>query len=245
MKNNKNDILSICITVKNRSRVDWDGLTEPSLLLPNCIASIGEHFSVRDKVEIVISDWMSDDWPLREWMPKVCKNPYKIIDIDKKGFSKGYGVNVAVEHAMGDTVFLMDADMLLKSRRPIITGMSIVSSGGVYFPIPKYIVNMEGHFRYSCGVGNVVIDKQLFNDVGGMPEYYRFGFEDSDFYHILEEKGVKVMSKPTDDLIHPYHPQSLAFKERYIDDDPKNDEIIQKRVDVYRAMKDHNEKFTI
>lgn len=240
-----NDILSVCITVKNRSRVEWENLEDPLLLLPNCIQSIGQQFSRQDKVEIVISDWQSTDWPLKEWMPKVCQNPYKIITIDKEGFSKGHGVNVAVEHAMGDTVFLMDADMLLLSRRPVLEGMQIVNHGGVYFPIPKYIVNKEGHFRYSCGVGNMIIDKQMFKDLGRMPEYYRFGFEDSDFYHIVEEAGHKIYSKPTTELVHPYHPQSLAFKEKYIDSDPSHDEVIQKRVEVYKNMKENGGKFEI
>lgn len=240
-----NDILSICITVKNRSRVEWENLEEPLLLLPNCIQSIGQQFSKKDKVEIVISDWQSTDWPLREWMPQVCQNPYKIITIDKEGFSKGHGVNVAVERAMGDTVFLMDADMILNSRRPVGEGMDVVNHGGVYFPIPKYIVNKEGHFRYSCGVGNMIIDKQMFKDLGRLPEYWRYGFEDSDFYKLIEQKGIKVMSKPTTDLIHPYHPQSLAFKEQFIDDDPEHDKEIEERVKVYKAMKERNEDFTL
>lgn len=240
-----NDILSICITVKNRSKVVWENLEEPLMLLPNCIRSIGQQFSMKDKVEIVISDWNSTDYPLRSWMPDVCKNPYKIIDIDKEGFSKGYGVNVAVEHAIGDTIFLMDADMILKSRLPVSTGMDVVNHGGVYFPIPKYIVNKEGHFRYSCGVGNMIIDKQMFKDFGRMPEYWRYGFEDSDFYKMLESKGVRVMSEPTDRLVHPYHPQSLAFKEQFIDNDPEHDKQIEERVEVYKGMKDRDEEFKL
>ena len=240
-----NDILSICITVKNRSRVKWKGMKETLTLLPDCIQSIGEQFSSRDKIEIVIADWESDDWPLHEWMPQVCKNPYRIVTIDKKGFSKGHGVNVAVEHAMGDTLFLMDADMLLQSRDVVSTGMRVVNGGGVYFPIPKYIVNLDGGFRYNCGVGNLFIDKQMFKDFGRMPEYWRFGFEDSDFYKIVESKGVPIVSAPTSNLIHPYHPQSLAFKEMYIDDDPDHDAQIEERVDVYRGMKERDEKFSI
>jgi glycosyltransferase involved in cell wall biosynthesis len=240
-----NDILSICITVKNRSRVEWENLEEPLLLLPNCIQSIGQQFSKKDKVEIVISDWQSTDWHLHEWMPKVCQNPYRIVTIDKEGFSKGHGVNVAVEHAMGDTIFLMDADMILNSRKPVAEGMQVVNHGGVYFPIPKYIVNKEGHFRYSCGVGNMIIDKQMFKDLGRMPEYWRYGFEDSDFYKLVEQKGIKVMSRPTTDLIHPYHPQSLAFKEQFIDDNPEHDKQIEERVEVYRGMKENNEDFTL
>ena len=245
MNKNDNDILSVCITVKNRSRVEWEGLDHPLTLLPDCIESIGKLFSIRDKVQIVISDWNSDDWPLTEWMPKICKNLYKIIPIDEKGFSKGYGINKAVENAMGDTLFLMDADMILKSRSIVATGMNIVSHGGVYFPIPKYIVDENGSFTNNCGVGNVFISKKQFYDVGQMPVYWRYGFEDSDFYKILEQKNIPIFAKPTNDLIHPYHPQSLEFRERYIDSNPEHDKQIEERVSIYRGMKENNEDFRI
>ena len=241
----KNDILSICITVKDRSKVTWAKMDETLTLLPDSIHSIGKHFSKRDKVEIVITDWASTDWPLEDWMPKICKNPYKIINIDKEGFSKGYGVNLAAKYAMGDTLFLMDADMILNNRAVVGKGMDVVNHGGVYFPIPKYIVNKDGGFRYTCGVGNCFIDREMFFDLGGIPEYWRYGFEDSDFYKMVEQKGIKVVSGPTTALIHPYHPQSLAFKERFIDDDPKHDEEIDARADVYRGMKERDEEFTI
>lgn len=240
-----NDILSICITVKNRSRVDWEGLDKTLTLLPDCIHSIGRLFSTKDKIEIVIADWNSDDWPLKEWMPRTCKSVYKIIPIDKEGFSKGYGINRAVENAMGDTIFIMDADMILKSKEVIATGMKAVSKGGVYFPIPKYFVNMDGGYRYTCGVGNVCISKKMFQELGGLPEYWRYGFEDSDFYKTIEQKGIRMISAPTDKLIHPFHPQSLKFKEQYIDNDPKHDDQIEERVKVYRGMKDNNEDFRI
>lgn len=240
-----NDILSICITVKNRSRVSWKGMDEVLTLLPNCIDSIGKLYSKQDRVEIVISDWNSTDWRLDEWMPKVCRNPYRIINIDKEGFSKGYGVNQAVANTMGDTVFLLDADMILKSRSIISIGMNIASKGGAYFPVPKYIVNKEGDYRYSCGVGNCIINKNVFNAVGGVPEYWRYGFEDSDFYKNIEKKGIKIGSGPNDDLLHPYHPQSLAFKEQFIDDDPEHDKQIQKRVEFYKKHKRKNENVTV
>ena len=241
----KNDILSICITVKDRSRVTWEGLDETLTLLPNSIQSIGQHFSMGDKVEIIITDWASTDWPLEEWMPKICKNPYKIINIDKEGFSKGYGVNEAVKHAKGDTLFLMDADMIITSRKLVATGMKVVNHGGVFFPIPKYIVNKNDEFRYTCGVGNCFIDKEMFTDIGGIPEYWRYGFEDSDFYKLIEQKGIKIATGPTTNLIHPYHPQSLAFKERFIDDDPEHTKQIDDRAEVYRGMKERDEEFTI
>jgi len=240
-----NDILSICITNKNRSKVQWDYISNPLTLLPDCIESIGKLFSINDKVEIVISDWESDDWPLEEWMPSVCKNPYKLVNIESEGFSKGYGINEAVKHARGDTIFLMDADMLLTSRFIVGVGMQIAMSGGAYFPIPKYYTDQHGEFKYNCGLGNVILSKELFNKAGGMPEYWRYGFEDTDFYKILENMGVRISSRPEESFIHPWHPQTLAFREQYIDDKVEHDKQIEDRVSVYKRMRYNNESFKI
>ena len=157
-----NNVLSICITNKNRSRVEWDYIAPPLTLLPNCITSIGDGFSIRDEVEIITTDWDSDDWPLVEWMPDLCKNPYRIINIGEDGFSKGFGINEAVKHASGDTIFLMDADMLLTSRKVVERGMRISFDGGAYFPIPKYMTSTHGDYKYSGGLGNVIMSKELF-----------------------------------------------------------------------------------
>ena len=240
-----NDILSICITNKNRSKVEWDYIASPLTLLPDCITSIGNGFSIRDKVEIIITDWASDDWPLAEWMPDHCINPYKVVNIDKAGFSRGYGINEAVKHARGDTIFVMDADMILTSRFIVGVGMQIAASGGAYFPIPKYFTDQHGEYMFGGGLGNMILSKDLFYRAGKLPEYWRYGFEDTDFYKTLETMGVNIASRPEETFIHPWHPQDLSFKEQYIDDDPRHDAQIEQRVQVYKAMRDENENSKI
>ena len=60
-------MLSICTTVKNRSRVHVEG--RELLLFPNCVETIVRaRGGVADGLELVVTDWESDDWPLAEWL---------------------------------------------------------------------------------------------------------------------------------------------------------------------------------
>ncbi len=59
-------MLSFCVTVKNRSRVDVDGRRLE--LFPACVASIVAACVDRVDAELVVADWRSDDWPLAEWL---------------------------------------------------------------------------------------------------------------------------------------------------------------------------------
>src|SRR5690606_11235741 len=58
--------LSICTTIKNRSRLRVDG--HELRLFPNCVASIIESIPKDLHCELVVTDWESDDWPLEEWL---------------------------------------------------------------------------------------------------------------------------------------------------------------------------------
>ena len=56
-----NNKLSICITVKNRSKVETEHGT--LLLFPDCIKSITDSINDNDDIELIIADWESTDWP--------------------------------------------------------------------------------------------------------------------------------------------------------------------------------------
>ena len=59
-------MLSLCTTIKNRSRVragDRD-----LLLFPNAVRSLTQSIGPDVACELVVADWGSDDWPLAEWL---------------------------------------------------------------------------------------------------------------------------------------------------------------------------------
>lgn len=58
--------LSICIAHKNRSCVNIGGGFR--YLLPNCIRALANTMLPDDLIEIVVADWHSTDWYLRDWI---------------------------------------------------------------------------------------------------------------------------------------------------------------------------------
>lgn len=228
-----NKKLSICVTVKDRSRVETDeGILN---LFPNCISSLADVLHLTDDVELVIADWQSTDWPVKEWIEDhILHAPIQLLNIKRKGFSKGFGLNTAAKYATGDVLFFMDADMLIKDRRVIEDGINYITQGKVYFPIPFYYLDAEhSSGTFEKGVGNVFISKTVFNEVGGFPEYEKWGFEDLDFYDTVKKVRNIVVQKEVR-LQHQWHPQSHVWKNRKTEDKPEAEKVVEKRQKHYK-----------
>src|SRR5438128_2497527 len=104
--------LSICVTVKNRSRLVVDG--RELRLFPNCVSSIASSVPPR-ACELVVADWGSDDWPYGEWLEQAAAPvPVQLIQM-RGGFSRGRGLNCAAGAARGDALLFIDADCLISS----------------------------------------------------------------------------------------------------------------------------------
>src|SRR5215510_8347818 len=102
-------MLSICTTIKNRSRVTVEG--RELLLFPRCVESIRASVGRELPCELVVADWGSDDWPLDEWLPGAASPiPVRIIQLDGT-FSRGRGLNAAARAARGDLYFFADSDV--------------------------------------------------------------------------------------------------------------------------------------
>lgn len=134
-------MLSICITVKNRSRVIVDD--HELLHFPNCMKSIVGSADSKLDCELVVTDWESDDWPLKEWLEKAAK-PIPVQIITPKGpFSRGKSLNIAAKAANGNYIMFLDADMLL-CQAVINNGINYLCEGKGYFPVP-YSFNGPEH----------------------------------------------------------------------------------------------------
>src|SRR6185295_1926248 len=64
-KGHPKTMLSICVALKNRSRVVSQG--RELRLFPNCVQSITRSLNDTIPAELVVADWDSDDWPLADW----------------------------------------------------------------------------------------------------------------------------------------------------------------------------------
>jgi hypothetical protein len=95
-------MISVCVTVFNRSRVEYAGRT--LTLFPNLVRSLlAAAERLGEEVELCVSDWGSTDWPLAEWLPGLWQGRLAIREIrDLEKFSVGHGKNVTAEQASGD-----------------------------------------------------------------------------------------------------------------------------------------------
>ncbi len=196
-------ILSICITVKDRAKVKTKyGVLS---LFQNCVKSISE--SVDPKTtEVVIVDYMSTDYPLNEWVQnKLGDIKCKIIKIDEK-FSRGRGLNLAAENAVGENLFMLDADMLF-SKNVIDTGLKHLNNNNAYFPICysyKDHTHKTGWWR-DTGWGMVMVKKVTW-ELCKIPEYYKWGTEDEHFRINIVKNKVNCIRERCEGLYHQWHP---------------------------------------
>ena len=206
-------MLSICVTIKNRSLIPTEHGT--LTLFQDCIKSLNKCLPLSEPVELIISDWKSNDFPIRDWVENQVDNiPIHLITIDAPGFSKGKGLNLAVEHSTGNNLFFCDADMILNTKT-LNYGIEIAKNGGAYYPTIKYQTeyNSDKVMNHEGG-GLFFIRKDLFYKAGTWPEYWEYGFEDTEM--VKRVKTVtEIVTKNDAALFHQWHPQSYAFKNKY------------------------------
>jgi glycosyltransferase involved in cell wall biosynthesis len=208
-------VISICITVKNRSKLHADG--RELALLPKCVESIVECVKPEDNVELVISDWHSDDWPLEEWVEEAAKPmPVKLVAVDGY-FSRGRGLNIAFDNAVGDVLLFLDADMIA-CRGQIDKGCWHVAKGRAFFPICwKYTDPDHQHGKWipaACGI--VMIARDVFVRAGKWPELRSWGREDNQL-HDAVKRIAPIVRERLPGLRHQWHPEGRAWKYQYAD----------------------------
>jgi hypothetical protein len=167
-----------------------------------------------DNVEthLAVSDFESTDGDPFEMLNDVWGERGHFVNIEPLGgdkiFNRGLGLNVAaslVEDA--DYYFFTDVDCILTSTNMLKHGDIVTSQGGVLFPIFHKEMCPNGIFRYVewAGNGQSFVPKHLHDKVGGFPEYWKWGKEDTDYRKRLEDTGATVITDDYPDLIHSWH----------------------------------------
>jgi hypothetical protein len=206
-------MLSICTTIKNRSRLQVDG--HELLLFPKCVESIRTSVDQELPCELVVADWHSDDWPLDRWLPEAASPiPVKIIQLEGT-FSRGRGLNAAARAATWDVVFFADSDVLLSSQL-IRSGVEHARNGKAYFPILYAYDSIQKTTGRWCdgGFGHCFIRKDSFESAGGWPEYSSWGREDKEFWAAVSTRQPVVREKVAG-FYHQWHPDDPDWKNRY------------------------------
>ena len=196
--------LSICVTVKNRSRLLVDG--RERTLFPNCVKSIAHAVPSHVSCELVVTDWASEDWPLGEWLEETARPiPVQLVTLQGP-FSRGRGLNVAARAARAPNLLFLDADVLL-CREVVTRGLQVVGEGKAYFPFFYYFLDPE-HERgwwWDYGYGQCMTSTAVYERSGGWPEYDAYGKEDTDFFARMTSVTHTVREK-VDGFYHQWHP---------------------------------------
>lgn len=224
--------LSICTTIKNRSKVNTQ--YGDLYLFPNCIESLANTLRLNDDVELIIADWESTDWPIIDWIgDKLPNTPIEIITVKHKNneMSIGKGRNIAASHATKDVILFLDADMLIETTDSLLEGYKTAKEWGHLYPQVLYQKTYnKNHWEVHEGGGNIFIRRDFFEQTGGWPEYWGYGFEDIDFAQRVKdtkEKYKEVLYVGSKPIFHQWHPQQFEWKNRYASKDEKKKEQIK------------------
>jgi glycosyltransferase involved in cell wall biosynthesis len=196
-------VISICVSLKNRSRIVAGDDTLQ--LFPNCVRSLAQIARLHGPIELVVADFHSDDWPLDQWVVENAA-PMAVQVVAMEGpFSKGRGLNAAVQAAQSDHLLLLDADMLV-SEGAFLAGLDSLSKGRAFFPIIMGL-DQDGNDVgwWGEGTGIAFVPKAVFTQVGGIAEFQSWGGEDDLFYEAVTSL-IPIDRGKLEGMVHQWHP---------------------------------------
>ncbi|MFD0894225.1 glycosyltransferase [Luteolibacter ambystomatis] len=199
-------LLSVCVSVKNRSRVPHAGGSLD--LFPRCVASLARVAETLGPIELVVADFGSDDHPLGQWIGEAGRGLHiRLIHADGP-FSRGRGLNLAASHASSESLFLCDADLLV-TPAAIEEGLRALAKGAASFPVIRHLA-ADGSMAAAGvdGYGIAFVTRGLFRAAGGVPEFHSWGGEDN-LFHQRVSSLAPVRREATDAILHQWHPEEV------------------------------------
>ena len=180
-------MITACITVKDRAEN-----------LKKCVASL----EAAGVDEIVVSDFCSRDTDF-EWFK------HKLVKIEGEHFSVGRGKNVAAEHASGDVLFFVDADLIVpKAVIDFIT--DAVADGDVVAPVMR-MQNEDGSMGDWAvhSFGQVALLKKDFDSGEKWQPWTSYGGEDNLF---IAQYQHRLLRPRIAGFVHQWHDHALREK---------------------------------
>lgn len=178
-------MLSICIPLKNR-------VTN----LTACLQALDKLTGID---EVVIGDFNSTDTNF-QFLNDLSLN-VKVVPIEGD-FSIGKAKNVAAEHASGDILFFLDADLI--TPQPVIDKiLKLVPLGFVYCPI-MWIEQGEDDFESHWAVhgrGQIAVSRDQWLNHKWV-EWNSYGGDDNMFFEPYKETAIVDL---VDGFIHQWH----------------------------------------
>ena len=181
-------------------------------LLLNCLKSLETIQMENEVFELVLVDFMSDDFDLNKLPTMFPTLQFKIVKVNEY-FSRGRGLNIGYANSSYDKVFFCDADMIFYTRDVFDKAYKVLEDGSAYFPICLDLCEPSHQFGYwrVSGFGMSFVNKSTKVD-GTWSEYGSLGKEDNDFWDLHE--GCRVREK-IDGYCHQWHPPTKAFKNKF------------------------------
>jgi glycosyltransferase involved in cell wall biosynthesis len=196
--------LSVCVALKNRSRVRHE--SRELRLFPRCVSSLAAAQVPDLPIELVIADFMSDDWPLADWIAECAPSlPVRVVTIDES-FSRGRGLTVAASHARSERLLLSDADLVI-SPSALRRAIEVIDGGRAWFPILRCMHDDDTPAGWiDDGYGLAGIDRAMFDATGGVPEFRSWGGEDDIFLARVQAR-MPVVRERCEEVWHQWHPE--------------------------------------
>ena len=196
-------------------------------LLLNCMRSLEECKLGSENFEVVLVDFMSDDFDLNKLPNMFPKLEFKIVKVNEY-FSRGRGLNIGYQNSKYDTVFFCDADMVFHSRGVFDRAYHVLEEGSAFFPICLDLCEPSHQIGYwrDSGFGMSFVKKSSkVNNIWS--EYGALGKEDNDFWDLNEGASVR---ERVDGYCHQWHPPTKAFKNKFY----KNADVEKTKVYIER-----------
>lgn len=203
--------LSFVIILKNRIRLPYseNGKNGTLELLPNNLRALCDLIKPTDEWEFVVIDFASTDADVDEFLRTTLTKPnmtYKLTRLNEP-FNKGKGLNMAIPMCSHDTVFCIDADMVIRTYA-LFDGIQelVIDRGLALFPICWSYKNPEHTegWKRDTGTGNVIFKKGRFSPY---IEKTSWGREDDFNYAYFRKLGIAVRSYYGDKFVHQWHPK--------------------------------------
>jgi glycosyltransferase involved in cell wall biosynthesis len=209
--------ISFITPIKNRTNiiVEHKGNKIQLKLFENTLQSLLDIITPEDCWEYVIVDFKSDDVNMSTFIKSLQKPDnltFKIHTMDQPFFDRGGGINVGIELASHPVIFVLDADMMIKSRQMFDDIEDIVvKQNKVLFPICWSYRNPEHThgWKRETGRGNVVQEK---NTVVKYMNNKCWGREDDYNYDYYCKLGIACRSYYDDNFSHQWHPEEIKHK---------------------------------
>lgn len=208
-------LISTCIAIKNRSRMPYDGgFLE---IFPECVKSLrNSALDAGIHVELIVADFMSDDWPLGEWLPKLFLPFNSTLITVNSPFSLGRGKNMAAACSTANVLLFCDTDMIVPPH-VLTQGLAVARAGRAYFPeYQRFTDTTRTSTVWGNGHGVCVVQKSNWVDHNWVECSGWGGGEDDLFAHpfIVQGKEAREKVQGFYHMWHPLDPSKTAADEK-------------------------------